>query len=292
MTFPAIMEATKSPLAGPLVRPAGILAAWMGAGTLPVAVICCSLVFLLELLRARLKNKRVCTWLPPNKQPLPPPTDDFVNRLKSSLPADKWPALLFLALAQIAGRRVRNSSGPGDLCRERPGRGAWNTDVFFQALYRVLWGKSLSQNQCFLIWRQPLVQALYFLQAYPLRSGGASSPNCSPELSSALSWLCGNVQVRLTKRPSSCAKTPGAPAPEMGHPQAAAHKSPTTAHHPGKVHTHRHRPPGQQALDIVVAAGASITIGQRHSSGRVTCGTPGQGMPFRSTAHRGSSYSG
>ena len=50
MTFPAIMEATQSPLAGAAALAAGILAAWMGAGLFPVAVICCSLVFLLELL--------------------------------------------------------------------------------------------------------------------------------------------------------------------------------------------------------------------------------------------------
>lgn len=50
MTFPAIMEATQSPLAGAVALAAGILAAWMGAGLFPVAVICCSLVFLLELL--------------------------------------------------------------------------------------------------------------------------------------------------------------------------------------------------------------------------------------------------
>lgn len=50
MTFPAIMEATQSPLAGAAALAVGILAAWMGAGLFPVAVICCSLVFLLELL--------------------------------------------------------------------------------------------------------------------------------------------------------------------------------------------------------------------------------------------------
>lgn len=49
MTFPAIMEATASPLAGALALVAGILAAWFGLGLFPVAVICCVVVFLIEL---------------------------------------------------------------------------------------------------------------------------------------------------------------------------------------------------------------------------------------------------
>lgn len=49
MTFPAIMEATQSPLAGAAALAAGILAAWKGAGLFPVAVICCALVFVIEL---------------------------------------------------------------------------------------------------------------------------------------------------------------------------------------------------------------------------------------------------
>lgn len=49
MTFPAIMEATQSPLAGAAALAAGILAAWKGAGLFPVAVICCALVFVMEL---------------------------------------------------------------------------------------------------------------------------------------------------------------------------------------------------------------------------------------------------
>lgn len=50
MTFPAIIEATQSPLAGLLALLAGIAAAWFGAGLFPVAVICCAVVFVTELI--------------------------------------------------------------------------------------------------------------------------------------------------------------------------------------------------------------------------------------------------
>ena len=43
MTFPAIIHATQTPLI------AGIIAAWLGAGLFPVSVICCVLVFVIEL---------------------------------------------------------------------------------------------------------------------------------------------------------------------------------------------------------------------------------------------------
>ena len=49
MTFPAILTATQSPAAGAAALAAGILAAWLGAGLLPVAAICCGVVFVLEL---------------------------------------------------------------------------------------------------------------------------------------------------------------------------------------------------------------------------------------------------
>lgn len=49
MTFPAIVECTRSPLAGVLALAAGIVLAWMGAGLFPVAVVCCVTVFLTEL---------------------------------------------------------------------------------------------------------------------------------------------------------------------------------------------------------------------------------------------------
>ncbi|MBR6469709.1 MAG: AzlD domain-containing protein [Lachnospiraceae bacterium] len=49
MTFPAIMEATNSPVAGAVALIIGIAAAWMGLGLFPVSVICCVVVFVLEL---------------------------------------------------------------------------------------------------------------------------------------------------------------------------------------------------------------------------------------------------
>ena len=48
MTFPAIVEATQSPIAGAAALVLGIVLAWMGAGLFPVAVSCCLIVFLLE----------------------------------------------------------------------------------------------------------------------------------------------------------------------------------------------------------------------------------------------------
>ena len=50
MTFPAIVEATQSPVAGAVAMLAGVVAAWLGLGLLPVSVICCACVFLIELL--------------------------------------------------------------------------------------------------------------------------------------------------------------------------------------------------------------------------------------------------
>ena len=49
MTFPAIVEATQSPLAGIAALAVGIVLAWCGAGLFPVAIACCGVVFLLEL---------------------------------------------------------------------------------------------------------------------------------------------------------------------------------------------------------------------------------------------------
>ena len=48
MTFPAIMEATNSPLAGAAALVVGIIAAWAGLSLFPVSVICCVVVFVLE----------------------------------------------------------------------------------------------------------------------------------------------------------------------------------------------------------------------------------------------------
>ena len=52
MTFPAIVEATQSPLAGVAALVLGVVLAWVGAGLFPVAVSCCAIVFLLELFLA------------------------------------------------------------------------------------------------------------------------------------------------------------------------------------------------------------------------------------------------
>ena len=48
MTFPAIIRAPQ-PISGAAALAAGIIAAWCGAGLFPVSVICCALVFVIEL---------------------------------------------------------------------------------------------------------------------------------------------------------------------------------------------------------------------------------------------------
>ena len=48
MTFPAILQATQSPIAGAGALILGIAAAWYGFGLFPVSVISCITVFLLE----------------------------------------------------------------------------------------------------------------------------------------------------------------------------------------------------------------------------------------------------
>ena len=48
MTFPAIIHATQSPISGALALLIGIIAAYADAGLLPVAVICCAVVFGIE----------------------------------------------------------------------------------------------------------------------------------------------------------------------------------------------------------------------------------------------------
>ena len=50
MTFPAIIEATNSPIAGAVALLIGIIAAWFGLGLFPVAIISCAVVFVLELI--------------------------------------------------------------------------------------------------------------------------------------------------------------------------------------------------------------------------------------------------
>ncbi len=49
MTFPAIMDAAGSPLAGLAALLVGIVAAWTGLGLFPVSIICCVSVFVLGL---------------------------------------------------------------------------------------------------------------------------------------------------------------------------------------------------------------------------------------------------
>ena len=48
MTFPAIVNATQSPIAGAAALVVGIIAAWMGAGLFHVSVLCCAVVLVLE----------------------------------------------------------------------------------------------------------------------------------------------------------------------------------------------------------------------------------------------------
>ena len=46
MTFPAIMNATQSPIAGAAAMVIGIVAAWCGLGLLPVSLVCCATVLI------------------------------------------------------------------------------------------------------------------------------------------------------------------------------------------------------------------------------------------------------
>ena len=50
MTFPAIMDATQSPIAGALALVGGIVAAWFGAGLFGTAATCCLVVLVSELI--------------------------------------------------------------------------------------------------------------------------------------------------------------------------------------------------------------------------------------------------
>ncbi len=53
MTFPSIIEATQSPIAGIAALITGIIAARFGAGLFKVAVSCCATVLILELFLCR-----------------------------------------------------------------------------------------------------------------------------------------------------------------------------------------------------------------------------------------------
>lgn len=48
MTFPAIMHATQSPVAGAAAMLVGIACSWCGLVLLPVSLLCCATVFILE----------------------------------------------------------------------------------------------------------------------------------------------------------------------------------------------------------------------------------------------------
>ena len=50
MTFPAIVNATASPVAGAAALAAGIVLAWIGANMITVSAACCVVVFVLELI--------------------------------------------------------------------------------------------------------------------------------------------------------------------------------------------------------------------------------------------------
>ncbi len=50
MTFPAITEATQSPLAGFAALVVGIVLSWFGVSLFGVAAYCCGVVFILEMI--------------------------------------------------------------------------------------------------------------------------------------------------------------------------------------------------------------------------------------------------
>lgn len=50
MTFPAIVEATQSPIAGIIALAVGIVISFFGAGLFPVTCVCCAVVFVAELI--------------------------------------------------------------------------------------------------------------------------------------------------------------------------------------------------------------------------------------------------
>lgn len=50
MTFPGIIQTTMSPRSGLIALIVGIVAAWRRMGLFPVAVICCTIVYLLDCL--------------------------------------------------------------------------------------------------------------------------------------------------------------------------------------------------------------------------------------------------
>lgn len=53
MTFPAILDATQTPIAGALALVVGILLAWFGASLFKVSIACCAVVFVAEFILCR-----------------------------------------------------------------------------------------------------------------------------------------------------------------------------------------------------------------------------------------------
>ena len=49
MTFPAILNATQSPISGALALVTGLALAWFGGSLFQVSVACCAIVFVVEL---------------------------------------------------------------------------------------------------------------------------------------------------------------------------------------------------------------------------------------------------
>ena len=49
MTFPAILTATQSPVSGAAALIAGVVLAWFGGSLFNVSVLCCAVVFAVEL---------------------------------------------------------------------------------------------------------------------------------------------------------------------------------------------------------------------------------------------------
>ena len=49
MTFPAMVQIPSNPIIGVIALLAGIISAWFGMGLFPVAVLCCVIVYILEL---------------------------------------------------------------------------------------------------------------------------------------------------------------------------------------------------------------------------------------------------
>ncbi len=53
MTFPAIIDATQSPVSGIIALIVGIILAWFKASLFQVAAVCCGVVFIAELILCR-----------------------------------------------------------------------------------------------------------------------------------------------------------------------------------------------------------------------------------------------